>query len=146
MLTAVWSEHVRTVLNSTLSQEFESEVSVQEIYAAIRIKTHWNNALYQLTSDCFELEHELVIAESPAGSALHLGGTSYWSIVTDIILLWLSFEWQDFSAVPGKKRSLGSSTSCWFEPFPVCNLNSCDLNGGVQSVPGLVNFIEVSKS
>ena len=41
---------------------------MQEIYAAMRIKTHLNNDLYQLTAVCFEHEHELVIAESPAGS------------------------------------------------------------------------------
>ena len=29
----------------------------------MRIKTHVNNALYQITAVCFEPEHELVIAE-----------------------------------------------------------------------------------
>ena len=43
---------------------------MQEMYAVMRIKTHLNNALYQITAVCFEQEHEheLVIAESPAGS------------------------------------------------------------------------------
>ena len=29
----------------------------------MRLKTHLNNALYQITAVCFEHEHELVIAE-----------------------------------------------------------------------------------
>ena len=29
----------------------------------MRIKTHLNNALYQITAVCYEYEHELVIAE-----------------------------------------------------------------------------------
>ena len=33
----------------------------------MRIKTHLNNALYQIKGVCFKHEHELVIAESPAG-------------------------------------------------------------------------------
>ena len=69
----VRSEHVRTLFVSTQSQEFKSEVSVQEIYAAMRIKTHLNNALYQITAVCFKHEHELVIAESPAGFVLIFG-------------------------------------------------------------------------
>ena len=42
---------------------------MQEIYAAMRIKTHLNDAVYQITAVCFkhEDEDELVIAESPAG-------------------------------------------------------------------------------
>ena len=39
------------------SQESKSEVSVKEIYLAMRIKTDLNNAV------CFEHEHELVILE-----------------------------------------------------------------------------------
>ena len=34
---------------------------------AMRIKTHLNNALYQITAVCFEHEPELVITKSPAG-------------------------------------------------------------------------------
>ena len=56
-------EHVRTLFYSTQSQESESEVHVKEIYTAMRIKIHLNNALYQITAVCFEHEHELVIAE-----------------------------------------------------------------------------------
>ena len=37
---------------------------MQEIYSAVHIRTHLNNALYQITAVCFE--HELLIAESPA--------------------------------------------------------------------------------
>ena len=61
----VRSEHVRTLFDSTL---WESEVSVQELYAAMCIKTHLNNALYQITAVCFEHEAELVIEESPTDS------------------------------------------------------------------------------
>ena len=41
-------------------------VSEKEMYSAMRIKTHLNNAPYQITAVFFE--HELVIGESPAGS------------------------------------------------------------------------------
>ena len=47
-------------------------------------------------------------------------------------------------AVPGKKRQLG----CWFEQFPVCNLNSCDLNG-VKNFPALLislKFLKVKQA
>ena len=40
------AEHVRKLFDGSLSQESESKVSVQEIYAVMRIKTHSNNALY----------------------------------------------------------------------------------------------------
>ena len=36
---------------------------MKEIYTAMRIKTHLNNALYQITAVRFEHEQELVIAE-----------------------------------------------------------------------------------
>ena len=49
---------------STLSQESKSEVRAHLLYAAMRIKTHLDNDLYQITSVCFEHEHELVIAEA----------------------------------------------------------------------------------
>ena len=61
----VRSEHVRTLFDSTQSQDSKSEVKTQGFYAAMRIKTHLNkNALYQITGVCFKLEQELVIAES----------------------------------------------------------------------------------
>ena len=41
----------------------ESQGNMQDIYAGMRNKTHFNNALYQITTDCFEQEQELVIVE-----------------------------------------------------------------------------------
>ena len=57
----VRSEQVSTLFESTQTQE--SEVSAHEFYTAMRIKTHLDNAV------CFkhEHEHELVVAEAPAG-------------------------------------------------------------------------------
>ena len=46
---------------------------MKEISAAMCIKTHLNIALYQITAVCFKHEHELVIAESPAGFVLIVG-------------------------------------------------------------------------
>ena len=40
------SEHVRTLLDSTQSQESKSKVCKHEFYAAMRIKTHLDNTLY----------------------------------------------------------------------------------------------------
>ena len=45
-LAVVRSEHVRTLFDSTQSQESESEVGVHSFYAAMRIKTHLDNTLY----------------------------------------------------------------------------------------------------
>ena len=61
---------MRTLLDSTLSQESES---VPEIYAAMRIKTHLYNQIYirsLLSLLSFMHEHELVIAVTPAGYIL----------------------------------------------------------------------------
>ena len=45
-LPVVRSEHVRTLFDSTQSQESESEVCARKFYAATRIKTHLDNTLY----------------------------------------------------------------------------------------------------
>ena len=52
-LPVVRSEHVRTLFDSTQSQESKSEVCAQEFYAAMHIKTLLENALYlsSLVSD-----------------------------------------------------------------------------------------------
>ena len=42
----VRSEHVRTLFDSTQSQESKSQVCAHEFYAATRIKTHLDNTLY----------------------------------------------------------------------------------------------------
>ena len=39
---------------STQSQKSESEVSLEEIYAAMRVKTHFKNGLYQINAICFK--------------------------------------------------------------------------------------------
>ena len=54
----VRSEHVRTLFDSTPSQESESD----GFYVAMRIKTHLDSTLSISAS-----EHELVIAVAPAG-------------------------------------------------------------------------------
>ena len=45
-LPVVQFEHVRTLFDSTQSQESKSEVCAHEFYAATRIKTHLDNTLY----------------------------------------------------------------------------------------------------
>ena len=59
----VRSEHVRTLFDSTQSQESKSEVHVHGYYAAMRIKIHLENALYQITAVRFDHEH-MTIADS----------------------------------------------------------------------------------
>ena len=60
----VRSEHVRTFFDSTQSQQSKYEVCAQEFYAAMRIKTYLNNALYlsSLLSDLsmFKDNHQII--------------------------------------------------------------------------------------
>ena len=60
----VRSEHVRTFFDSTQSQQSKYEVCAQEFYAAMRIKTYLNNALYlsSLLSDLsmFKVNHQII--------------------------------------------------------------------------------------
>ena len=60
----VRSEHVRTFFHSTQSQQSKSEVCAQEFYAAMRIKTYLDNALYlsSLLSDLsiFKANHQII--------------------------------------------------------------------------------------
>ena len=71
----VRSKHVRTFLKITLSQESESEVSVQEICAAIRIMTRLD----------LSMSDELVTAETPAEKE-----ESYFSVLIFVMLAcWL---------------------------------------------------------
>ena len=58
---------MRTLFDSNQSHESKSE---HEFYAAMRIKTHLDNALDQIIVVCFKHDHELVIAESPVGYIL----------------------------------------------------------------------------
>ena len=62
-LPVVRSEHVRTLFDSTQSQESESEVCVRKFYAATRIKTHLDNTLYlsSLWSDLSKWGHFLIV-------------------------------------------------------------------------------------
>ena len=50
-LPVVRFEHVRTLFDSTQSQESKSEVCAHEFYAATRIKTHLDNTLYLSSQD-----------------------------------------------------------------------------------------------
>ena len=57
------------------THQSESDVSVK-IYAAMCIKTHLNNALYQITAVCFEHEqnlHQLLASDNNC----HLRGSSF---------------------------------------------------------------------
>ena len=60
----VRSEHVRTFIDSTQSQQFKYQVCAQEFYAAMRIKTYLDNALYlsSLLSDLsmFKVNHQII--------------------------------------------------------------------------------------
>ena len=42
----VRTEHVRTLFDSTQSQESKTQVCAHEFYTALRIKTHLDNTLY----------------------------------------------------------------------------------------------------
>ena len=72
------------------------EVRTHEFYAAMRIKTHLINTLYQITAVCFEHEDELVIAESelvflyspPGGWAELADLPEIWSPVCKFDLEW----------------------------------------------------------
>ena len=59
---------MRTLFDSTQSQESKYEVGAHEFYAEMRIKIHLDNTLYlsSLWSD-LSCAAELVIAEAPAG-------------------------------------------------------------------------------
>ena len=57
-------QHVRTFFDSTQSEESKYEVCAQEFYAAMRIKTYLDNALYlsSLLSDLsmFKVNHQII--------------------------------------------------------------------------------------
>ncbi len=53
---------MRTIFDSTQSQESKSEVCSHEFYAAMRIKAHLDNALYlSQLSICLHIPGEIVV-------------------------------------------------------------------------------------
>ena len=75
---------MRTLFNRTQSPKSKSEVHAHAFYAAMRIKTHLDNALYirsLLSALMFEHEHELVIAE------LQLVSGSLWLYIAFLLCI-----------------------------------------------------------